>query len=96
MQARSPIEHVDRLSCPVIFFQGSDDKVVPPNQSQAMVQALRNKGVPVAYIEFPEEGHGFRKAENIVRAMETEFAFFCRVFRIESGEPTPELEIENL
>jgi dipeptidyl aminopeptidase/acylaminoacyl peptidase len=92
---RSPIHHIDALNCPVIFFQGSDDKVVPPNQSQAMVKALRNKAIPVAYLEFPHEGHGFRRAENIIRAMESEYAFFCRVFAI-AAEDAIELEIENL
>src|SRR5262249_49012276 len=62
---RSPIHFTDRLSCPIILFQGLDDKVVPPNQAEMMVQALRAKGLPVAYIPFQGEGHGFRKAENI-------------------------------
>ena len=66
-RARSPIHHADRLSCPVIFFQGLDDRVVPPNQAEAMVAALRAKGLPVAYLAFPGEGHGFRKAETIGR-----------------------------
>ena len=56
-----------RLSCPVIFLQGEDDKVVPPNQAEAMVAALRAKGVPVAYLAFAGEGHGFRSAEAIER-----------------------------
>ena len=95
LQSRSPIHHIDRLNCPVIFFQGSEDKVVPPNQSQEMVEALRQKQIPVAYLEFPEEGHGFRKADNIIRAMDSEYAFFCRVFSIDAAQAVP-LEIENL
>ncbi|MDH3642664.1 MAG: prolyl oligopeptidase family serine peptidase [Gammaproteobacteria bacterium] len=100
MDDRSPINHIDRLQCPVIFFQGSEDKVVPPNQSQQMVAALRDKGIPVAYLEFPGEGHGFRRAENIVRALEAEYQFFCRIFDIEPAEQSTtfqiEKEIENL
>jgi len=83
---RSPIEHVDRLSCPVIFFQGGRDRVVPPNQSEAMVAALRDKGLPVAYLAFPDEGHGFRAHDAMVTALEAEFAFFSRVFAIPAAE----------
>jgi len=83
---RSPIEHVDRLSCPVIFFQGGRDRVVPPNQSEAMVAALRRKGLPVAYLAFPEEGHGFRAQDAMVTALEAEFAFFSRVFAIPAAD----------
>lgn len=80
---RSPIHHVDRLSCPIIFFQGIEDKVVPPNQAEAMVEALRKKDIPVEYVPFPGEHHGFRRAENIRRALEEEIAFFARVLRFE-------------
>ncbi len=96
LETRSPISHVDQLRCPVIFFQGSDDRVVPPNQSQSMVAALKEKGIPVAYLEFPGEGHGFRQADNIVRALEAEYQFFCRVFAIEPADPPITLEIDNL
>jgi dipeptidyl aminopeptidase/acylaminoacyl peptidase len=78
---RSPLHHADRLNCPVIFFQGLEDKVVPPNQAEPMVEALRRKGVPVEYLPFEGEQHGFRKAENIQRALEAELAFYARVFR---------------
>ncbi len=81
-RARSPIHHVDRLSCPVIFFQGLEDKVVPPDQAERMVAALRRKGVPVEYLAFPGEQHGFRRAENISAALEAELAFYTRVFGI--------------
>jgi dipeptidyl aminopeptidase/acylaminoacyl peptidase len=64
-RARSPVNFTDRLSCPAIFLQGSDDKVVPPNQAEAMVSALERKGLPVAYLCFEGEGHGFRRAENV-------------------------------
>jgi len=92
---RSPIHHLSGFSCPVIFFQGSDDRVVPPNQSQAMRDALRERGIPVAYLEFPGEGHGFRDAKNIIRTIQSEYAFFSRVFSIEPAESLPELTIDN-
>lgn len=79
-QERSPIYHLDRLSCPVIFFQGLQDKVVPPNQAEMMVEALKEKGLPVAYVTFPDEGHGFRQAANIQTALQSEFSFYSRVF----------------
>lgn len=79
-EARSPIHHTEGLSAPVVFFQGLDDKVVPPNQAEAMVAALTAKGVPVAYVPFEGEGHGFRKAENIRRALEGELSFYGQVW----------------
>jgi dipeptidyl aminopeptidase/acylaminoacyl peptidase len=90
---RSPIHHLDGLSCPVIFFQGGEDKVVPPNQAQTMVDALIAKRIPVACVVFPEEGHGFRSAANIVRALEGELAFFSRIFGIRTPETLDEPEI---
>lgn len=78
---RSPIHFTDRLSCPLILFQGLDDKVVPPNQSAMMADALRKKGVKVKYVTFEGEQHGFRKAENMIRALEEELAFYQEVFR---------------
>lgn len=79
-QERSPIFHLNRLSCPVIFFQGLKDQVVPPNQAEMMVEALKQKGLPVAYVTFPDEGHGFRQAANIQTALQSEFSFYSRVF----------------
>jgi dipeptidyl aminopeptidase/acylaminoacyl peptidase len=80
---RSPLFHADRLSKPVIFFQGDDDKVVPPNQSEAMVEALRRKGNPVGYFLFAGEQHGFRKAANVQRCLDAELAFYAiEVFKI--------------
>ena len=93
---RSPINHMDGFDCPAIFFQGGEDRIVPPNQTQAMVAALRDRGIPVACIEFPEEGHGFRDGANIVRAIGAEYAFFCRVFGIPLEAGLPDLEIHNL
>lgn len=93
---RSPIHHVDGLSCPVIFFQGLEDKIVLPNQARLMVDALRKKRLPVALIEFEGEQHGFRKAENVTAAMEGELAFFARIFGFRPADDLPPLEIENL
>ena len=74
---RSPLHHANRISAPVIFFQGDEDRVVPPNQTQLMVDALRVRGVPVGYLLFAGEQHGFRKADSIKRALEAEFAFYA-------------------
>jgi dipeptidyl aminopeptidase/acylaminoacyl peptidase len=78
--ARSPIHFTDRLSCPIILFQGLEDKVVPPNQSEMMAEAVRKKGLKVKYVAFEGEQHGFRKAENIIRSLEEELAFYQDVF----------------
>jgi dipeptidyl aminopeptidase/acylaminoacyl peptidase len=94
--ARSPINFTDRLSCPVIFFQGLEDKVVPPNQAETMVEALRQKGIPVAYLPFEGEQHGFRQAKNIKRALDAELYFYSRVFGFELAEPVEPVEIDNL
>ena len=77
---RSPIHFAERLSCPVIFFQGLEDAVVPPNQTEAMVEVLRARGLEVAYVPFEGEQHGFRRAASIRRALEEELSFFARVF----------------
>jgi dipeptidyl aminopeptidase/acylaminoacyl peptidase len=79
-RARSPIHFTERLSCPIILFQGLDDKVVPPNQSEMMAAAARRKGLKVKYVAFAGEQHGFRKAENIIRSLEEELAFYQDVF----------------
>jgi dipeptidyl aminopeptidase/acylaminoacyl peptidase len=79
---RSPIRHVERLNAPVIFFQGDEDQVVPPNQTEMMVEALRAKGLPVGYLLFSGEQHGFRQAANIKRALDAELLFYAaNVFR---------------
>ena len=94
--ARSPIHVADQCSAALILFQGLEDEVVPPNQSEAMFTAARDKGLPVAYIAFEGEGHGFRRAENIKRATEAELYFYGRVFGFEPGEVIEPVEIENL
>jgi dipeptidyl aminopeptidase/acylaminoacyl peptidase len=93
---RSPINFTERLSCPVIFFQGLEDKVVPPNQAETMVAALRAKGIPVAYLPFAGEQHGFRQAQNIKRALDGELYFYSRVFGFELAEPVEPVPIDNL
>lgn len=93
---RSPIYHVEGLNCPVIFFQGQDDPIVPPNQAEMMVDALVKKGVPVAYILFEGEGHGFRQAKNIKRSLEAELYFYQKVFEIPVDGSLEPVEIKNL
>lgn len=93
---RSPIHHVDGLNCPVAFFQGLEDKIVPPNQAETMVAALRAKGVPVAYLAFEGEQHGFRQAANIKAALNGEQYFFSRVFGYHIADDVEPIAIENL
>ena len=83
LDERSPIHHTDRLNCPIIFFQGLEDRVVPPNQATLMFEKLKDKGIPTPLFLFEGEGHGFRKAENIKTCMEAEYLFFAKVFGIE-------------
>ncbi len=94
--ARSPIEFVDRLKVPVIFLQGLEDKVVPPNQAELMFSALRSKGVPVAYLPFEGEQHGFRSASTLKRALEAELYFYARVFGFSPADSIEPVHIENL
>jgi dipeptidyl aminopeptidase/acylaminoacyl peptidase len=95
-KARSPIHHIEQLSCPVIFFQGLEDKVVPPNQAEMMVNALDEKKVPVAYVPFESEQHGFRIANNIKRALDAELYFYARIFNFELADSVEPVEIRNL
>jgi len=94
--ARSPIHAADKCSAALILFQGLDDKVVPPDQSEAMFLAARNKELPVAYIAFEGEGHGFRQSPNIKRMIEAELYFHGRVFGFEPADAIEPVEIENL
>ncbi|MBV9688114.1 MAG: prolyl oligopeptidase family serine peptidase [Ktedonobacteraceae bacterium] len=93
---RSPIHFSERLAHPVIFFQGLEDAIVPPNQAERMVEALRAKGIPVAYVPFAGEGHGFRQAENIKRALEGELYFYSKVLGFELADPVEPVDIENI
>jgi dipeptidyl aminopeptidase/acylaminoacyl peptidase len=93
---RSPVNHVDRLACPVIFFQGDDDKTVPPNQAKTMFEAMTARGLPVAYYSFAGEGHGFRKAETLRRVLELELDFYGRVFGFTAPGLSERVEIVNM
>jgi dipeptidyl aminopeptidase/acylaminoacyl peptidase len=94
--ARSPIHFTDRLATPMILLQGLEDKVVPPSQAEVMFAAVKAKGLPVAYLPFAGEQHGFRKAENIKRAMEAELYFYSRIFGFALADPVEPVIIENL
>jgi dipeptidyl aminopeptidase/acylaminoacyl peptidase len=91
--ARSPIHFPERLSCPVIFFQGLEDRIVPPNQAEAMVAALAARGIRHAYVPFEGEQHGFRRAENIRTALEGELFFYSKIFGFEVDVRPPHVEI---
>lgn len=93
--ARSPIHHTDRLRTPLIVLQGLDDRVVPPNQAEMMVDALAAKGVPHAYVAFAGEGHGFRKAENIVAALEAELSFYAQMLDFTPADPIAPVPIRR-
>lgn len=95
---RSPIHHVDRLTRPLIVLQGSEDAIVPPAQSEAIVDALRERKVPVAYLLFDGEQHGFRRAENIRRALDAELSFYAQMlgFTLADGEQIEPVAVENL
>jgi len=94
--ARSPINFVDQLSTPMILLQGLEDKIVPPSQAETMFAAVRARGLPVAYLPFEGEQHGFRRAENIQRAMEAEFYFYSQVFGFSPADAIEPVKIENL
>ena len=81
-QERSPINHIEHFSCPLLLFQGLEDKVVPPNQAHAIANALREKNMMVEHIEYPDEGHGFRNPINIAHMMTTEQKFYQKVFKL--------------
>ena len=93
---RSPIHAVDRLSTPMLVLQGTEDDVVPPVQAEIIVAALRERAIPHAYLLFEGEGHGFRRAETLVRAREAELSFYAQVLGFEPGDHSPRLRIEFL
>jgi dipeptidyl aminopeptidase/acylaminoacyl peptidase len=93
---RSPINHVADITCPVIVLQGLDDAIVPPAQAEIIVAALEKNGLPYAYLAFPGEQHGFRKAENIVRSQEAELYFYGRVFGFVPADEIAPVDIRNL
>jgi dipeptidyl aminopeptidase/acylaminoacyl peptidase len=95
-KARSPIHFTDRIATPMLVLQGADDRVVPPLQAELIVAALRERGIPHAYVLYEGEGHGFRKAENIAGSLEAELSFYAQVLGFEPGGSVPTLRIEHL
>lgn len=95
-QARSPINHLERFRTPLIIFQGADDPIVPPNQAHMILEALRLRQQPVAYMEFAGESHGFRRAENVIASKQAELYFYGRVFGFTPDDDLPEVTIDNL
>ncbi len=95
-EERSAAYHTDLLSCPLVLFQGLEDKVVPPHQAELMVEALQRKGLPYAYVAYEGEQHGFRKAENIKHSMEAELYFYSKIFGFEPAGDIAQIKIENL
>ncbi len=93
---RSPINYTELISCPVIFFQGLEDTIVPADQSELMFQELKDRGIPTAYLAFQGEHHGFRQAENIKRAIEAELYFYSKMFAFELAEEIEAIRIENI
>jgi dipeptidyl aminopeptidase/acylaminoacyl peptidase len=94
--SRSPLNHLDGFKVPVLVLQGADDPVVPPNQSQRIVDALRARHVPVAYILYPGESHGFRKPETIINSLQAELSFYGQIFGFKPADALPPLTIEGL
>jgi dipeptidyl aminopeptidase/acylaminoacyl peptidase len=94
-QDRSPLEHAEGLSTPVILFQGLLDPVVPPSQAEALVEVLRKKALPFVYVTFAEERHGFRQAASIRRSLEAELYFYSRVFGFDLADSVDPIRIEN-
>jgi dipeptidyl aminopeptidase/acylaminoacyl peptidase len=93
---RSPVTHADSISAPLLLLQGLDDKVVPPAQAEVIVAALKERGIPYAYIAFEGEGHGFRKAENVRRATGAHLLFLAQLFGFEPADELEPLQVENL
>lgn len=93
---RAPIRHTDGLSCPLIVLQGLEDAIVPPNQAERIVDAVKSKGIPVAYLPFEGEQHGFRQSENIKRALDAELYFYSKVFGFVPADEIEPVEIFNL
>lgn len=93
--ARSPINHVDKFTAPMIVLQGDEDAIVPPNQSEMIVAALEQRGIPVSYLVFEGEQHGFRKAENVIAALEAELAFFGAMLEFVPADQLPPLDIRR-
>jgi dipeptidyl aminopeptidase/acylaminoacyl peptidase len=92
---RSPVHHLEDLSCPVILFQGLEDEIVPPDQAEAVAEALSRKGLPYAYLAFEGEQHGFRKAETIITTLEAELSFYGQVLGFEPAGDVPRVQLQH-
>ncbi len=92
---RSPIHFTERLSCPMILLQGLEDKVVPLAQAETMIEALERKNLPYSYVVFENEGHGFRRQENVIHSLEAELSFYAQIFGLQLGEPITPVLIRN-
>jgi dipeptidyl aminopeptidase/acylaminoacyl peptidase len=95
-RARSPINFVDQIETPMLVLQGADDEIVPPMQAEMIVEALRERGIPHAYLLFEGEGHGFRKAENVIASLEAELSFYAQILGFVPADGIPKLAIDNL
>ncbi len=93
---RSPINFVDRIVTPMLVLQGSDDEIVPPSQAELIVAALRERGIPHAYLLFEGEGHGFRKADNVITSLEAELSFYAQILGFVPADGIPKLAIDHL
>src|SRR5205814_5801707 len=93
---RSPVNHADSISRPLLLLQGLDDKVVPPPQSEVIVTALEQRGIPYAYIAFEGEGHGFRRAENVKRSTEAHLSFLAQVSGFELADEVELIDTQNI
>ncbi len=92
----SPVHNAERIKSPVILFQGLEDRVVPPDQSEAIAEELGGRGIPVAYLAFEGEAHGFRSADTLIEATRSEHAFFARIMGLDPADDLPPLEIRNM
>ena len=92
----SPVHNAERIKSPVILFQGLEDRVVPPDQSEAIAEELGGRGIPVSYLAFEGEAHGFRRAETLIEATRSEHAFFARIMGLEPADDLPPLDIRNM
>lgn len=93
---RSPIHKTEDITCPVILLQGDEDKIVPPNQSEVIFQALKDKGIPTAYLLYEGEQHGFRKAQNIISSLNAEYGFYAAILRFPASGLKQPPAIDNL
>ena len=95
-KTRSPINSSEQLDCPILLFQGLEDNVVPPNQARIMAEAVEKKGLPVALVEFPDEGHGFRSPKNIEHMLEVELYFYQKIFNFGNPEVPKGISLKNV